>query len=278
VNGMDIADTKLMALADGELSERDARVMRDRIASDPMLAARFAVFVETRALVRPTTRAPAEQAPKRLMAAIASADAALHREANTQGDIGRPQRAFAGEKGPISAPGRVAPRAPRKTLWQLPLAASVVFTLGGLGGYFIASNDPDRSLATAQAILAVPAAHSTLTQALDRLPSGRELRWFDRSAGLSGRIVILSTHKLSDATFCREYEIAYEGRNKGAVVGASCRRDGRWHTEIVASKPDENSGYAPASGATAVDQYLANLGSSGAISAEDEKARLTQGW
>jgi surface antigen len=264
VNDIEIADTKLMALADGELSETDARMMRNRIASDPMLAARFAVFVETRALAQPAIHAPAEQVPKRLIAAIVSADAALPR---------------AGEKGPItSAPRRATPRAQRRPLWQLPLAASVVFTLGGLAGYLIASSDSSRGSATAQAILAVPAAHSSLTQALDGLPSGRELRWSDRSANLSGRIVILSTHKLSDATYCREYEIAYEGRSKGAVVGASCRRDGRWRTEIVASKPDQNSGYSPASGATAVDQYLANLGSSGALSAADETARISQGW
>ena len=274
-----IANTELMALADGELSEADARLLRNRIASDPILAARFAVFVETRALVQQTTRAPAEHVPGRLIAAVVSAAAALPQAADTQDGNRRPQLAVVGEKAAeTTTPSRTAVPARRSRLWQLPLAASVVFTLGGLAGYFIASRDSDRSLATAQAILAVPAAHSSLTRALDSLPSGRELDWSDQAAGLSGRILILSTHKLNDATYCREYEITYEGRNKGAVVGASCRRLGRWRTEIVASKPDQNSGYAPASGTTAVDQYLASLGSSGAMSTEDEKVRLAQGW
>ena len=45
-------DAMLMALADGELPAAEARHLLTRVAADPELADRFALFVETRDLVR----------------------------------------------------------------------------------------------------------------------------------------------------------------------------------------------------------------------------------
>jgi surface antigen len=266
VTEIEMADSTLMALADGELPEADARRLRGWIAADPILAARFALFVETRALVRQTVRV--------------SHDASGAEKAGRPSDgSGRHARLAVGAEVRAAATSNaIVPRPERKALWQLPLAASLVFTVGGLAGYLVTSKDTGQELSMTRAILSVPAAESALTQALDSLPSGRELRWSGQTSGLSGRVVVLSTHRLNDATYCREYEISFEGRIKGAVVGASCRRNGVWHMEIAAAKPDQNSGYAPASGTTAVEQYLVSLGSSGPMSVEDERSGLARGW
>lgn len=48
----EIKDEMLMALADGEIEGATASALHARIAADPVLAARYAVFAETRDLVR----------------------------------------------------------------------------------------------------------------------------------------------------------------------------------------------------------------------------------
>lgn len=47
-----VSDEMLMSYADGELDESDAKVLEARIASDPKLQARYAVFAETAEVLR----------------------------------------------------------------------------------------------------------------------------------------------------------------------------------------------------------------------------------
>lgn len=264
MTGPHIADATLMALADGELADADAQSLRAQIAADPILAARFALFVETRALVRQAAR-------EGLTAPSAAGDAS--REPVSVGSL-QPKGFPAAERRHAAH----AALARRWRRWQLPIAACVLLTVGGIAGFMLAPRGAGQNVAMASAILALHAAEPALAQSLDRVPSGQDVHWSAGESGLSGRIVILSTHRLGDATYCREYEISFAGPLRGAVVGASCRRNGVWRAEIAAAKPPEGSGYAPASGVTAVDQYLASLGSPGPLSSEDERARLAQGW
>ncbi len=98
----------LMALADGELNATDAQHLRARIAQDPDLAARYADFAQTRALLQDAFAS--DPVPDRLINAV------LHGGA------------------PQDQPAKVVPfrqRAQALSGWGLALAASLVLAVGG---------------------------------------------------------------------------------------------------------------------------------------------------
>lgn len=64
----EVSDEMLMALADGELQGAEARRLRELIASDPEVAGRFALFAETRVLLREAY--PDEAVPEHLIRAV----------------------------------------------------------------------------------------------------------------------------------------------------------------------------------------------------------------
>jgi surface antigen len=259
-----ISDETLMALADGELAQAEAVAVRARIAADPALASRFASFVETRMLLQDAAATPTatatEATPRRLVDAILRHDSA--------------------QQGREAYPADVAGSASgaRRQRWRLPMAAAIAFALGGLVGSFIAVRDGGRDLASATDVFSVPAVRSAVAQALDRAPSGSEVAWSDPSSGLSGRVLMVATQRLSDATACREYEVSYRGPRNGSVVAASCRHDNAWRTEIAVFRSDADKEFRPASGTAVVEQYLTDIGGSGALPADDEKAAIEQGW
>jgi hypothetical protein len=256
MTGPTITDETLMALADGELAPEEAVAVRSRISSDPDLATRFATFVETRMLLQEPIDAAAaattEATPKRLVDAIHRHDAPRH--------VGGPVR--------TSATAR----------WRLPIAAAIAFAFGGLVGSLVTSRDAGRGFVSATDIFSVPAVRSAVVGALDRTASGNEVSWSDPSSGLSGRVLMVASQRLNDGTACREYEVSYRGRSNGSVIAASCRHDDAWRTEIAVFRPDADKDYRPAGGAAIVEQYLTDLGSSGTLSNNDEKASIATGW
>lgn len=104
-----VSDEMLMALADGELSETEARVLRELIAADPDLAARYADFEMTRNLLQDAFEPG--PVPQKLVVAV-------HTAAVSNG-VGGAVVAF--------PQGRAA----RIARWGAGLAASVVLALGG---------------------------------------------------------------------------------------------------------------------------------------------------
>lgn len=99
-----VSDDMLMALADGELDAGLAAQLRDRIAADPALAKRHALFVDTRAALQAAF--PVEPVPERLR------DTAMQ-----------------------AAPeAKVLPFTPRRNsapAWGMAIAASLLLAVGG---------------------------------------------------------------------------------------------------------------------------------------------------
>jgi hypothetical protein len=212
-------------------------------------------------LLQEPISATAEATPRRLV------DAMLEHESERQ------------EKSGANRNGVSAARPAGNVLWRLPVAAAIAFTLGGMVGSFLATWDASRDGATATDILSVPAVRSAVAEALDRVPSGSEVTWSDPPSGLSGRVLVVNTQRLGDGTACREYDIGYRGStSSGSVVAASCRRDNAWRTEIAVFRADADKVFTPAGGTSVVEQYLTDAGSSGPLSAEEEKAAITLGW
>ena len=109
----EVSDDMLMALADAELPEAEARSLRLRIAANPDLAARFAVFAETRALLQAAFQP--EPVPRHLIDAVLQSAAPA-----------------------VSvAPSNVVPlrRSAATALprWGMALAASLVLAVGAAG-------------------------------------------------------------------------------------------------------------------------------------------------
>jgi anti-sigma factor RsiW len=269
----DTTDEKLMSLADGELSPGDAAELRRRIDADPALAERFALFVETRALLQDKAKS-AEPAPHRLVEAIRRASAGAAPRLN-EAAPGPNLRVVATQPDlPERRPAAVRQR-PAWASWRLPLAASIVaLVVGGLIGYRFAPA-PGIAFDGANAeFSALPGAKAAIAEALAATPSGQTRRWSDAASGLTGQVVMVATYRMQDGGACREYEVAADRSNLPRQTIVSCRRGQGWHTQItVYSHPGQ--GYAPAGGGhEAIEQMLAGLGSRGVVTGEEESQLL----
>lgn len=250
----------LMALADGELAPAEAAALRRRIENDPALAARFASFVETRAVLQNPATAPGREGADPLAEFI---------------------RSRAAESVPPAPAENVVPLARRQRTaatrhaWRLPLAACILLGIGAVGGYYASQRGAGSGMVAALDL--PPAAETALVDALTRLRAGASEGWSD-SAGRAGKIAMIATHRLGNGVVCRQFELTFERPAPSAWVGASCRRTGAWRLEIAARRPAGEGGYAPATGANAVENYLDGLGGTGPLAAEDEAALMAQGW
>lgn len=251
-----VSDETLMALADGELDAAEAARLRARFAAEPNLAARFALFAETRALASAAFRDVVdERPPAALVEAIRKAD-------RTGGTV-------------IALPtGRIAGRRPGRSvpLWSLPIAASLALAVGLAAGALIGVGPAGPGLDLA----AGPVGHPTLAAALDGTPSGVAVPW--SSGETSGEFRLIATHRTAAGTICREADLIVAAPTRAETLVVACRRDGRWQAEMALAVPRlPDGGFAPASGPQeAIDRHLAELGSAGALSADEERAALAR--
>lgn len=251
-----VSDETLMALADGELDIAEAGRLRARFAAEPELAARFALFAETRALASAAYRDVAdERPPASLVEAIRRAD----RAGGTV--VGLRTGQAAGRR-----PARSVP------LWSLPIAASLALAIGLAAGALLGVGPAGTGLDLASG----PAAHPALAAALDRTPSGASVSW--SSGGASGDFRLIATHRTGDGAVCREADLVVATPIRAETLVVACRRDGRWQTEMALAVPRlPDGGFAPASGPQeAIERHLADLGSPGALSADEERAALAR--
>lgn len=234
---MQISDESLMALADGELDQQTARQLRDAVAADPELSARYRRFVRTRQVMAETARAGAPPTP---------ADdplAAMIRAAST-----RPQ--------PAAAPTEPAQPAPQAAnLNRRPLlaaAASLAIAAVGLGWWGLSTPAPD----------SLPAFELA---ALDGLPSGE-------SQVLEGGVTLtmIASYQAAQGGLCREYETA---RDQDIRTVLACRDNGAWG-EQFAQTAARAEGYQPASGDGSIDATLERIGAGTPLTPEQEAAAL----
>jgi anti-sigma factor RsiW len=270
-----VTDELLMALADGELPEGEASLLRSRIASDPDLAERFAVFVETAALLAPDDPAAAAEVPDHLRASVLRM---ANEAAVSNGQPVNPLARFAVVAGGASKPDVAPSAAPQATAapqrmvrsWYVALAASVALMVGGVLGYGLQGVGGDRDtleLATFQG------ARLALASALASLPSGETRAWSDQRRGQGGTLAVVATHRMAGGSICREAEVS-GATEAGRQTIIACRKDGRWITQALIATGGA-TGFSPASGAHAVaEQVLEALGSQSVLSKAEEAAFL----
>ena len=229
--------------------------MARAVAADPALAAKVALFAESRtALQRAHAVLPAVPAAlEARVRAMAATDAALR---NASPQTAAPQ----GNVVDLAARRRMVP------IWQLPFAASVALAVGlgsawftGLGG---GSGTGSGGLQVAT--LTDPA----LAAALDSLASGRR-----NGSGRRRRLAAIATFRDTGGTLCREFE---HGTPEAAtVVAIACRTEAAWDVRFaIATAVPDATGYAPASSLETLDAYLSASGAGAPLSATDEAAAL----
>lgn len=232
----DPTDDMLMALADDELHGPEAEALRLRIGSDPALAARYAVFAESRAALQ-AAFAPGDT-PEALIAAIRSAQLGDA----PQGDT-------------------VVPFRPRHALTpRLALAASLLLAVG-VGGFLAG-----RALGPAT----LPADPGALAAAdLATLGTGAETAL---AGGVSARV--LGSYQ-TDRGLCRLIDLDLPANRAERAVVCRDRAARDWIV-VAAVAAGEAEAYIPASDTAAalIDRVLDDLGAGPALDPAAEAAAL----
>lgn len=248
-------DAVLMAFADGELDAAAAAAVAAAAAADPSVAARVAMFRQTRTLAQAAL--PAEPVPDALAARI-RALAAGAAPADPDPASGTP------------ASGTVVPLRPRAAApppaaWRpAALAASLALAVG-LGAGWLAGRQGNTGGPAGADVAAIDAA---LSRALDTLPAG------GTAPGAGGATVrVIASFAGGDGAFCREAEV--EGAAQVRVVVA-CRAGDGWALRLATVSPAAGGGFLPAGSAEAVEAWIAATGAGPVLSPEDEAAALAR--
>lgn len=154
---MDITDETLMAFADGELADPEASELARRIAADPDLAARVAIFRQTRDVF---AKMPADPVPDALADRI---------------------RAMAAPP----APSNVVPMRRRVPLWQLPAAAAVALAVGLGAGLSLVPSSGGTDLAVLDSLPSGEARDGVTAVATFQTASGDLCREFEQEGMIS---------------------------------------------------------------------------------------------
>ena len=242
---MAIDDERLMAYADGMLPPDEAAEVERAIAEDEGLAAKVAVFADSRAMVKRAlgSAAPVSDKLAASIRAMAEADAAK-------------RQAPAGSAQVIDLASR------RRTVpfWQLPLAASVALAVGVFGGW-LGKPDAGGTGGLAVAMVDEPA----LVEALAGVKSGET-----REIGAGVGFTAIASFRDGAGQLCREFEQDRAGGD--TVVAVACRADEAWSVRFaVAAAAGDDTGYAPASSLDTLDAWLSAIEASAPLS-EDEEA------
>jgi hypothetical protein len=247
-------DEMLMRLADGELPAAEAEALRARIAGEPRLAERYALFATTRqalaATLAPLAAAPP---PDRLVAAILAADAA--RPPGEERADGPP----GGQVVPFARPAR----RPRPSWVGLAIAASVATLLAAPVGYLLGRGDAPAGFADAAG-----RAGPLLQAALEATPSG------ERRAEGPRAVRPLATHAVPGGV-CRDFLLESPD---GALLGLACRDDGGWRLRLGVPLDASEALRPAAADHPLLAAALERLGASAPLDAASEAALLRRGW
>ncbi|MFN2288714.1 MAG: hypothetical protein ABR578_10330 [Chromatocurvus sp.] len=228
---------RLSQLLDGELNTAEVQRMQRRLAEEPALAATWrdlqALDVELRQAC------------------------AGHGSTRVPDDI----RALLSEG---SVRDNVVPLFPRRALWPMALAASLVLAVAIALVPLGTSDVPRQSVAT-------------LASALEANASGDS--WYPLDGGRQMQAVL--TFKNHNGDWCREF-LLRRSDNASAQRGVACRQEEQWRTEVLASgaAPGSPAAYRPAAAGDrdAVQQFMRDHAADIALDARQEEKLINNAW
>jgi anti-sigma factor RsiW len=282
-----ITDETLTALADGELEPAEAARVREALGRDIDLAARFASFAESGALLSGTSsRADDDAVPEHLVGMarrLGNALSGFGRGAQ-HGAVPLPETAATNEADdrtgiddtirPANAWREQASRNLRRSdrFKAMALAASIALCAGGVLGFALSAlRQPDNTFANNVPLnsIAVSPAEAEL---LFQLASGESRQVPSSSGTATADITMVSTHRMEDGSICREFTTAIVGTQQTRVA---CLRERAWHVHLVVVS-SSSGGFSPASGHETADQFIEALGSKGILTGDAERKALVQ--
>ncbi len=213
-----IAEERLVAYADGELDQAEAREVEAAIAADPALAETVGALRADAATIRAAYQEPLRgPVPERLVAALDAAFAARR-----------------------AAPSQAPARAYRHHPMVAAIAASIVAAVVGLSGaYYFAERGVEREIARLEAARAADQRmiQAAVSLALETHVSGAPAEWHNPDSGSRGRVEPVRTFKISTGQWCREYVHALEFHGwrelRETRRAIACRgADGVWKTRL----------------------------------------------
>ena len=265
-----LSDDILMAYADGELSGVEARGVEVFLEQSADGRRRLEVFASTRAALSGMFDQPMnEPVPQHLVDAIKAMPIGRAAGSNVV--------PFAAAKCLRSATPVAAPR------FALAAAACVSALVVSAGAMWLLQGKPGSQAGADMAVLenGVLVATAVLAERLDLANSGQPVAL--TVIGTSGSLKPVFTFATASKQFCRQYEIT--GIGQGATTGVACRQDsGRWRIEFqgtVAAEVDADGKVRPAEGRAGdapVDAAVDRLISGDPISADAERALISNGW
>jgi hypothetical protein len=239
-------DETLVAFADGELDERTAARLEAALEKDEELAVRLSVFLDSRVAVASALKPLIDEpVPDTLSAAVRRmTEKARLKDAAPESNV----LAF--------RPKQAEPASTLRRRWLMPVAASLVAAIAGVGGFMLGRGIGPAALSSDAALAAV----------LDREASGRDV-----ALGAAGETLhVVSSFRDEQGDLCREYELKRQG---ASTVTIACREQGSWVTRLSLSAP-RAEGYTPASAQETIDTYLASIHAGAPLSSDEERAAL----
>ena len=278
----DPVDVELMTLADGVLERAEADALKSRIAANPALASRLAVFEATRreALQRPFDEIMHAQVPDRLIAAVMGGSAA---------------RDGGGISPPAGSPRRSAevlqfrrPEVKRKSwtsgfdtkVWApASVAAAMLAVLAAGAWQRHMAADISRAPAPAVAVNNHGPDMSRLGRVLDTLASST----IGAADDGSWSVKPVNTFQVKDGRWCRELNLKGEG---SFWAGLACRSNtGSWQMQAFVEAKDVSRAFAQdgvrAAGGEppeAIGAAVTELGGGRQLNRAEEQGLIAQGW
>jgi hypothetical protein len=255
----DFPDETLMAFADGELDDTEREAVEKAIDADPEIAARVAMFMETRDRVRGAFgRTLSERPPDRLFETVMGA--------KTNG-----RAAMGSLDAGVTAPFEKAANENRAaSSWRpLALAASFAAVAAGLAGYLtgVGRSGP------ASALAVVAAAPLEVNSLLSTTDEGKLISFSNYPAGGS----VTGTYRLRDGRVCRTFEVRHTASNTG-VEAVGCRDGDRWSLQAALPRTLADGVFRPASAGATVDAFLDAGGAGQALPKLEVEGLGRSGW
>jgi hypothetical protein len=252
-------DEMLVAFADGELDDAEREAVERAIDADPEIAARVALFMETRDRVRGAFgRTLSARPPDRLF------DAVMGARTISGATTGRLE---AGVPAPFE---KAANENQSASSWRpLALAASLAAIVAGLTGYLagVGRNEPGSALAV---IASAPSALSELlTSPVEGQPAALP--------GGGATLTIASTYRLRDGRICRAFEVRHPSSRTGAEA-VGCRDGNGWSVEAALPRVLADGAFRPASAGATIDAFLDAGGAGQALPKREVEALGRSGW
>ena len=245
---------KLMVYADGKLDQAGAIEVERLLLDDEEARAIVERFRQTgAALASGLDGVLEEPVPQHLIDAIRS-----HRV--------EPARPLPPQPRPMDMANTVGRTAANdRAFWpSLATAASLALVVGLFAGQWWGSQSGGE----------LPLAQS-IQRAMETLPAGELLD----VAGV--QITPVTSYRSADGQVCREFEQSADGR---LSLGIACRSEAQWVTRLLIDQGpvgdvSGSPNFAPASGAVdSISSLLDGLNLGPALSAEEERAAIEQGW